>query len=102
MRTRDRRVVVTGLGAVTPVGLTVDSFWKALLAGESGIDEISSFDTTDFAVRIAGELKDFDPEVYLSRRDVRTMDRYAQVFYASTAQALADAGIDYTDNPDAG
>ena len=102
MRARDRRVVVTGLGAVTPVGLTVDDFWKALLAGESGIAEISSFDTTGFAVRIAGELKDFDPELYLSRREVRTMDRFAQLFYASTAQALSDAGIDYSDNPDAG
>jgi 3-oxoacyl-[acyl-carrier-protein] synthase II len=102
LRARDRRVVVTGLGAVTPVGLTVDDFWKALLAGESGIAEISSFDTKGFAVRIAGELKDFDPEVYLSRREVRTMDRFAQLFYASTAQALSDAGIDYSDNPDAG
>jgi 3-oxoacyl-[acyl-carrier-protein] synthase II len=102
MRTRDKRVVVTGLGAVTPVGLTVDDFWQALLAGQSGIAEISAFDTSGFAVRIAGELKDFDPEVYLSRREVRTMDRFAQLFYASTAQALADAGIDYSDNPDAG
>jgi 3-oxoacyl-[acyl-carrier-protein] synthase II len=102
MRTGDRRVVVTGLGAVTPVGLTVDDFWKALLAGESGIGEITSFDTTGFAARIAGELKDFDPEAYLSRREARTMDRYAQLFYASTAQALADAHIDYSDEPDAG
>jgi 3-oxoacyl-[acyl-carrier-protein] synthase II len=102
MRTRDKRVVVTGLGAVTPVGLTVDDFWKALLAGESGIDDITAFDTTGFAVRIAGELKDFDPEVYLSRREIRTMDRFAQLFYASTAQALADAGIDYVDDPEAG
>ena len=102
MRTRDKRVVVTGLGAVTPVGLTVDAFWQSLLAGKSGIAEISSFDTTGFAVRIAGELKDFDPEAYLSRREVRTMDRFAQLFYASTAQALTDAGIDYSDDPDAG
>ncbi len=102
MRTRDKRVVVTGLGAVTPVGLTVDDFWKALLAGQSGISEISAFDTTGFAVRIAGELKDFDPEVYLSRREVRTMDRFPQLFYAATAQALSDAGIDYSDDPDAG
>jgi len=102
VRTHDRRVVVTGLGAVTPVGLDVDDFWRALLAGESGIREITSFDTTGFAVRIAGELKDFDPEVYLSRREVRTMDRYAQLFYASTAQALKDAEIDYSEDPDAG
>ena len=101
MRTRDRRVVVTGLGAVTPVGLTVDDFWKGVLAGESGIEEIAAFDTTGFIVRIAGELKNFDPEEYLGRREVRTMDRYAQLFYASTAQALTDAGIDYTDDPDA-
>ena len=59
MRTRDRRVVVTGLGAVTPVGLNVDDFWRALLAGESGIREITSFDTTGFAARIAGELEGF-------------------------------------------
>ncbi len=102
MPTRGRRVVVTGLGAITPVGLTVDDFWNALLAGETGIAEITAFDATGFAARIAGELKDFDPEVYLGRREVRTMDRYAQLFYASTAQALADAGIDYTDDPDAG
>lgn len=102
MRTRDRRVVVTGLGAVTPVGLNVEEFWAALLAGNSGIGEITTFDTTGFAARIAGELKDFDPEVYLSRREVRTMDRYAQLFYASTAQALTDARIDYSGDPDAG
>ncbi len=102
MRTRDRRVVVTGLGAVTPVGLTVDDFWKALLAGKSGIEEIAAFDAAGFAVRIAGELKDFDPETYLSRREVRTMDRYAQLFYIATAQALLDAGIDYSEDPEAG
>lgn len=102
MGRHDRRVVITGLGAVTPVGLTVDEFWDSLISGRSGIGPVSTFDTADFVVRFAGEVTGFEPEDYLERRDARVMDRFAQLFYASTAQALADAGIDYSDDPDAG
>ncbi len=95
-------MVVTGLGAVTPLGLTVDTFWKALLSGESGIGPITSFDASEYPVRFAGEVKDFDPEAYIERREARRMDRVAQLFYASTVEALADAGIDYSARPDDG
>jgi 3-oxoacyl-[acyl-carrier-protein] synthase II len=88
-------VVVTGLGAVTPIGLDVATFWANALSGVSGVGEITSFDASDMRVRIAAEVGDFDPEDYLERKDARRMDRYDQLFWASTKQALDDAGIAY-------
>ena len=70
-----RRVVVTGLGAVTPVGNCVAETWSSLLAGRSGIDTISLFDTSGFEVRIGGEVKDFKPEDHISPKELRYMDR---------------------------
>ncbi len=97
-----RRVVVTGLGAVTPVGKTVETYWESLVAGRSGVAPITSFDASHLAVTFAGEVTDFDPEEYVDRRTARRMDRFDQLFYAAASQALADAGIDYTDDPDQG
>jgi len=102
MRARDRRVVVTGLGVITPVGNTVDDYWKALLSGISGVGPITMFDASDLPVRFAGEVKDFDPEDFMDRRTARRMDRFDQLFYAATSQALQDAGIDYSGDPDSG
>ncbi len=98
-----RRVVITGLGTVNPIGPDVGSFWKAALQGKSGIGEITQFDASGMKVRIAGEVASFDPEEYIERREARRLDRYDQFFWASTHQALADAGIAYEeDDPEAG
>ena len=72
-----RRVVVTGLGAVSPLGLDVDSTWKAAQSGVSGIADITAFDASGLPVRFAGEVDDFDPEEYVPKREARRMDRYA-------------------------
>jgi len=97
-----RRVVVTGLGTVNPLGLDVESFWKAAQEGISGIGEITHFDASHMKARIAGEIDDFDPEVYIERKEARRLDRYDQLFWASSHQALADAGISYEeDDPEA-
>ena len=90
----NRRVVVTGLGTVNPIGRDVDSFWKNAQSGVSGVGEISSFDASHLKVSIAAEVTDFDPEEYLDRKDARRMDRYAQLFWAATAQAMEDSGLD--------
>ena len=97
-----RRVVVTGLGTVNPLGLDVETFWKAAQEGRSGIGEITHFDASHMKARIAGEIDDFDPEVYIERKEARRLDRYDQLFWASSHQALADAGISYEeDDPEA-
>ncbi len=94
----NRRVVVTGLGTVNPLGLDVESFWEAALAGQSGVREISLLDTTPLKARIAGEVTDFDPEDFMDRRAARRMDRYDQLFWAASKQALAHAGISFADD----
>ena len=93
-----RRVVVTGLGTVNPLGLDVETFWKAAQEGKSGVDEITQFDASHMKARIAGEIADFDPEVYIERKEARRLDRYDQLFWASTHQALTDAGISYEED----
>jgi 3-oxoacyl-[acyl-carrier-protein] synthase II len=94
----ERRVVVTGLGTINPLGRDVAGFWKAAQAGESGIGPITAFDASEMRARIAGEVPDFDPEEYLDRKDARKMDRYDQLFWASTKQALDDSGLVYSDD----
>jgi 3-oxoacyl-[acyl-carrier-protein] synthase II len=89
-----RRVVVTGLGLITSLGQEVEGFWKRLLAGESGISRIESFDPSPYSVRIAGEIKDFNPEAWLDKRAARHMDRFAQMAVASAVQAVKDSGLD--------
>lgn len=87
------RVVITGLGAVTPLGHTVRETWEGLLAGRSGIGPITLFDASDLPTRIAGEIKGFDPKKYLSFKQARRMSRASQVALASATQAIEDAGF---------
>jgi 3-oxoacyl-[acyl-carrier-protein] synthase II len=91
----DRRVVITGLGAVTPVGNDVETFWSNLKNGVSGIRKIEAFDTTDYDCRIGGEVRDFDPKPFFKNpKDVRRTDRFAQLALAAAKMALEDGGID--------
>jgi len=88
-----RRIVVTGMGAITPIGNSVEDTWKAIRAGECGIDNITLFDTTDYAVKIAAEVKNFNPADYgIDRKEARKMCRFTQFAAAAASQALADAG----------
>src|SRR3954468_19846909 len=91
-----RRVVVTGLGMVTPLGNTVASTWEGIVAGKSGIGQITRFDTTGLETTIAGELKDFDPTLFMDRKEVRRADRFAQMAVTAAGQALRDAKLDIT------
>ncbi|MFG5777577.1 beta-ketoacyl-ACP synthase II [Comamonas sp. J-3] len=88
-----RRVVVTGLGCVSPVGNTVAEAWSNILAGQSGIDLITKFDTTDFSCKIAGEVKDFKLESYMSAKEARTMDTFIHYGIAAAQEAVTDAGL---------
>lgn len=88
-----RRVVVTGLGLVTPLGVGTDATWKSLQAGSSGIGPITQFDATDFPAKIAGEVGDFDPSPWLGKRELRQMDRFIQFGVAAAAMACEEAGI---------
>jgi 3-oxoacyl-[acyl-carrier-protein] synthase II len=88
-----RRVVITGLGAVTPLGVDVESSWDALVAGRSGAGEITQFDSSDFAVHFACEATGFDPTEYIERKQARRMDRFAHLIVAAARQAEADSGI---------
>jgi 3-oxoacyl-[acyl-carrier-protein] synthase II len=89
----DRQVVVTGLGVISPVGLTVSKMWEALVSGHSGVDYISSFDPTHFETRIAAEVKGFDPSIYVTRKQARHMDRFTQFAVAASLQAVEAAGL---------
>ncbi len=88
-----RRVVVTGLGCISPVGNTVGDAWANLLAGQSGIDLITKFDASNFACKIAGEVKGFDVESYMSAKDARSMDTFIHYGIAAAAQAVQDSGL---------
>lgn len=88
-----RRVVVTGLGCISPVGNTVGEAWANVLAGQSGIDLITKFDTSNFSCKIAGEVKGFDVEKYMSAKDARTMDSFIHYGIAAAEQAVLDAGL---------
>ena len=95
-----RRVVVTGIGMVTSLGLDAESSWAALIAGESGVGRITLFDASEYPVDFACELKDFDPTVWIDRKAARRMDRFAQMILAAARQAEADSGIDVAADPD--
>lgn len=88
-----KRVVVTGLGAITPIGSGIDMFWSALTRGESGIGVITKFDASEYTTRIAGEVKDFDAGRYIDKKEAKRMDRFTQFAVAATRMALDDAGI---------
>jgi 3-oxoacyl-[acyl-carrier-protein] synthase II len=93
MRDGERRVVVTGLGAVTPLGNDVPSFWDGLINGRSGIRRIESFDPARVPSKIAGEVRDFDADAVMPRKEVRRNDRYIHFTWAATAEAMRDAGL---------
>jgi 3-oxoacyl-[acyl-carrier-protein] synthase II len=99
-----RRVVVTGIGAVTPVGSTARQTWDAFVGGQSGIGHISLFDASEFDIRIAGEVKDFNPEGVISPKEARHMDRSVQMALVATREAVTDAGleIDEAEAPNVG
>lgn len=94
---KGRRVVVTGLGTVTPVGLSVDETWKNILQGKSGAATIDSFDTTDFPTKFWAALKNFDPTVYFNSKDVRKMDRFTQFGMVAAIEAMQDSGLVVTE-----
>jgi 3-oxoacyl-[acyl-carrier-protein] synthase II len=95
-----RRVVITGMGLVSPLGNDVETSWSRLLAGESGAAEIAAFDHTDYNVHFACELKDFDPTVWVDRKASRRMDRFAQMILAAARQAESDSGVDVSKAPE--
>src|SRR5262245_59999392 len=98
------RVVVTGVGLVTPVGIGKDETWRALLAGESGIALITLFDTTPYRVKIAGEVKAWDPLRFIEKKKVKEMGRFCEFAVAAGKMAVQDAGVELTEEerPDAG
>lgn len=95
--TDKRRVVITGLGCVSPLGLDVNSLWQGFMNGKNGVDYITHFDTENFATKIAGEVKGFDPLNYVSKREIRQMDRFIQLAIAASDEAAKDSGLEITD-----
>jgi 3-oxoacyl-[acyl-carrier-protein] synthase II len=93
---KKRRVVITGLGAITPLGNDLESYWQGLIEGRSGVGPITLFDATQHTTQIAAEVKGFDPQNYMDRKDAKRMDRFAQFAVATTQQALEDAHLDIT------
>ena len=92
-----RRAVVTGLGAITPIGNDAPTFWRNLIAGVSGVGPITRFDATGFDVRIAAEVKDFDPETVMDRKMARRMSRFIHLAMGAGKEAIADSGLDFSD-----
>ncbi len=94
MGTRDNRVVITGMGAVTPLGLSVSESWEGLVEGRSGMGPITQFDTTDFKNKIAASVKNFDPHNYMERREAKRMALFTQFALVATQEAIREAGLD--------
>jgi 3-oxoacyl-[acyl-carrier-protein] synthase II len=92
------RVVVTGIGVISPIGLTVEEFWHNLTHGVSGVGTVTAFDASPYACRIAGEVKDFDPTQYMDAKAARRASRFVQFAVAATKMALADAGLAIDDH----
>ncbi|WP_093791854.1 beta-ketoacyl-ACP synthase II [Sporomusa acidovorans] len=90
-----RRVVITGMGAITPVGIGTNTVWQSLIAGKSGIDRITHFDPSEYSTQIAGEVKDFDPTQYIDKKEAKRMDRCTQFAVSAAKMAFEDAGIDF-------
>ncbi|PKM57602.1 MAG: beta-ketoacyl-[acyl-carrier-protein] synthase II [Firmicutes bacterium HGW-Firmicutes-3] len=93
-----RRVVVTGIGAITPIGNNVDQFWSALKEGISGVDMITQFDASEYPVKIAAELKDYNPKDFLDRKDAKRMERFSQFAVIAAGEALAMSGLKVTED----
>ncbi len=89
----ERRVVVTGIGAITPIGNNVDEFWNSIKEGKCGIDTIRSFDVTDFKVKLAAEIKEYNPEEYLDKRAARRLDKFSQYAIIAAREAMKDSMI---------
>ena len=87
-------MVLTGIGVISPIGSGKEAFWEALLAGKNGIDRITRFDASECASQIAGEVKDFNPEDFIDKKEVKRMDRYTQFAVAASKMAVEDAGLD--------
>ena len=94
------RVVVTGLGVISPVGNDIAAFWQSLIEGKCGIGPITAFDTTEYKVKIAAEVKDFDPLQYLDKAEARKQDRFSQFAVAAASQAMTDSGLESGSNID--
>ena len=90
-----KRVVVTGLGALTPIGNTIDEFWKSLINGKSGAAPITHFDATNFKTRFACEVKNFNPTDFLDRKEARKMDKFTQYAMVASQEAIDDSGLDF-------
>lgn len=90
-----KRVVVTGLGALTPIGNTVPEFWDSLINGVSGAAPITKYDTTNFKTKFACEVKNFDPEEFMDKKEARKLDPFVHYALASTDEAVRDAGLDF-------
>ncbi len=88
-----KRVVVTGIGVISPVGIGLDKFWKSLIEGKSGIDTITTFDTDDLPSNIAGQVRDFNPENYIEKKEIKSLDRFTQFAIAATKMALEDSKL---------
>src|SRR5215217_1867565 len=91
---RPTRVVITGVGAITPLGLSNAATWEGLLAGRSGIGNITRFDSSDLRTHFAGEVRDFDPANYMDRKEARRLDPYIQFALAATKEAMEDSKLD--------
>ena len=92
-----KRAVVTGMGAITPIGNTLSDYWDGLLSGKNGIGLITQFDASQHKCRIAGEVKGFDPHDYMERKQAKHADRFAQFVIAASKQAVADAKLQIND-----
>ncbi len=90
----DRRVVITGYGVISPIGIGADDFWNSLASGKSGINRISTFDTSQFSTQIGAEVKNFQPEKYIDKKKIRKMDRFSQLAFAAAKIAMEDAKLD--------
>ena len=90
----ERRVVITGLGALTPIGNSAKDFWQGIKEGKCGIDKITKFDTTTFKVKLAAELKDYDPENYFDKREAKRLDKFSQYAIVAAREAWQDSGLD--------
>ena len=91
---KEQRVVVTGLGAVTPIGVKLEEFWNGLKDGKNGVSRITHFDPSDFLSKMAAEVKDFNPEEFIDRKSIGRMDRFTHFAVAASDMALKDAGLD--------
>ncbi|HHY41668.1 MAG TPA: beta-ketoacyl-ACP synthase II [Thermoanaerobacterales bacterium] len=89
-----RRIVITGMGVISPVGTGLNKFWTSLINGQSGIDKITRFDTSNLPTKIAGEVKDFNPENYIEKKELRRLDRFTQFAISATKMALEDSALD--------